>query len=49
MQISSTVGIKEMPEKGGITKEHKEALGHDRYLHNLDYYDGFMSFMRLLF
>lgn len=36
-QISGTVGIKEMAEKGvRITKEHKEAFGHNRYLHHLD-------------
>lgn len=32
-----------------ITKEHKEAFGHDRYLHNLDCSDGFMSFMGVTF
>lgn len=38
------MGIEQVEEAGvGLTKGHEEIWGHDRYLHNLDHDDGFIS------
>lgn len=39
--VTAGGGVWRERQEGGITKGHKDTFGHDKYVHYLDWLDGF--------